>query len=129
MKRAALALCAAAAVSACATITRGTNEDLVVATDPAGAVARLSSGQQCETPCSLRVARRDDVALTIEKEGYETVRTTVASEVDAGGVAGMLRSVVATGVVGAVVDVRSGAMRSHRPNPLVVELTPAAGGG
>ena len=127
MKRAALALCAAVAVSACATITRGTTEDLVIASDPAGAVARLSTGQQCETPCVLRVARRGDVGVTVEKEGYETVRTTVASEVDAGGVAGMAGNVVGAGVVGAVVDARSGAMRSLRPNPLVVELTPAAG--
>ena len=60
--------------------------------------------------------------MTLEKEGYETVRSTVVSSIDTGGGAAMAGNVILGGVIGAGVDAGSGAMNSHKPNPLVVEL-------
>lgn len=108
----------------CATITRGTTESFVIETKPAGARASLSTGLFCNTPCSLKVKRRGDFVVTLEKEGYETVRATVTSSIDGGGGAGMAGNVLLGGVIGAGVDAGTGAMHSHKPNPLVVELTP-----
>lgn len=106
----------------CATITRGTNEAFVIETDPSGAEATLSNGLNCTTPCSLRVPRRGDFVVTLEKEGYETVRSTVASSIDSGGGTAMAGNVIFGGLIGAGVDAGSGAMHSHKPNPLVVKL-------
>ena len=110
--------------SGCATITRGLDEAFVIETDPTGAQARLSNGLQCRTPCSLKVKRRGDFVVTIEKEGYETVRTSITSSVDSGGAAGMAGNVVVGGIIGAGIDAGTGAMHSHQPNPLVVKLEP-----
>ena len=110
--------------SGCATITRGSNEAFVIETDPAGAQAQLSNGLQCRTPCSLKVKRRGDFVVTIEKEGYETVRASITSSVDTGGAAGMAGNVLLGGIIGAGVDAGTGAMHSHKPNPLVVKLEP-----
>lgn len=110
--------------SGCATMTRGTNEAFVINTDPPGAEAALSTGLQCSTPCSLIVKRRGDFVVTIEKEGYETVRATVTSSVDSGGAAGMAGNVILGGIIGAGVDAGTGAMHSHKPNPLSVNLEP-----
>lgn len=108
----------------CATITRGTTESFVIETKPTGAKASLSTGLFCNTPCSLKVKRRGDFVVTLEKEGYETVTATVTSSIDGGGGAGMAGNVLLGGVIGAGVDAGTGAMHSHKANPLVVELTP-----
>lgn len=113
--------------SGCATITRGSNEAFVIESDPAGAKARLSNGLQCTTPCSLTVKRRGDFTVTIEKDGYETVRATVTSSNDNAGSAGMAGNVLLGGIIGAGVDAGTGAMHSHKPNPLVVKLEPDQG--
>lgn len=106
----------------CATITRGTNEAFVVETDPPGATATSSSGWTCETPCSVQVKRRGDFVVTIQKEGYETIRSSVTSSVEGGGAAGMAGNVLIGGIIGAGIDAGTGAMHGHKPNPLAVEL-------
>lgn len=108
----------------CATITRGTTEAFVIETKPPGAEARLSNGLYCTTPCSLKVKRKGDFVVTFTKEGYETVAASVTSSVDSGGAAGMAGNVLLGGIIGAGVDAGTGAMHSHKPNPLVVELVP-----
>ena len=112
------------AVVGCATITRGTSEAFIIESDPAGASAVLSTGLSCYTPCSLKVKRRGDFVVTVAKDGYETVRATVTSSVDRGGAAGMAGNVLLGGIVGAGVDAGTGAMHSHKPNPLTVQLVP-----
>lgn len=106
----------------CATITRGTNEAFVIETTPPGAEATLSIGLTCTTPCSLRVPRRGDFVVTLEREGYETVQSTIVSSIDGGGGTAMAGNVILGGIIGAGVDASTGAMNSHKPNPLVVEL-------
>ena len=108
----------------CATITRGSTEAFVIETKPIGAEAKLSNGLYCTTPCSLKVKRRGDFVVTLTKEGYETATAAVTSSVDSGGAAGMAGNVLLGGVIGAGVDAGTGAMHSHKPNPLVVELVP-----
>ena len=114
----------AALTAGCATITRGTTESFVIETRPAGAEAKLSNGLYCMTPCSVKVKRRGDFVVTLTKEGYETTTATVTSSIDGGGSAGMAGNVLLGGVIGAGVDAGTGAMHSHKPNPLVVELVP-----
>ena len=108
----------------CATITRGTTEAFVIETKPPGVEARLSNGLYCTTPCSLKVKRKGDFVVTFTKEGYETVAASVTSSVDSGGAAGMAGNVLLGGIIGAGVDAGTGAMHSHKPNPLFVELVP-----
>ncbi len=125
MRRLALPLIVSGGLLAgCATITRGTSESFVIETDPVGATAQLTNGLVCVTPCSLKVKRRGDFVVTIRKDGYETVNATVTSSIDGAGAAGMAGNVVLGGVIGAGVDAGTGAMHSHKPNPLVVKLIP-----
>ena len=88
----------------CATITRGTNEAFVIETDPTGASVSSSSGFFCTTPCSVQVKRRGDFVVTIEKEGYETITSSVTSSVDGAGAAGMAGNVLVGGIIGAGVE-------------------------
>jgi len=105
--------------SGCATISRGNTETFVIETEPPGAEAFLSIGPQCTTPCRVVVKRRGDFVVTIEKEGYVTVKSTVASSLDRRVPSGP------TVVVGGIaVDAGADANYSHKPNPLRVKLEP-----
>lgn len=108
---------------ACATITRGSNQDFTVESTPPGARVSTSNGFQCEsTPCTFRMPRKNGFRVTVSREGYVSQEVEVTSGVSGGGAAGMAGNVIFGGVVGAVVDGTSGAMKDLSPNPLVVVL-------
>lgn len=125
----AVALAAAAlTLPACATITRGASTDFTVESTPPGARVSTSNGFQCEsTPCTFRMPRKNGFRVTVSREGYASQEVEVTSGVSGGGAAGMAGNVIFGGVIGAVVDGTSGAMKDLSPNPLVVVLlTPEA---
>jgi len=82
---------------------------------------------QCTTPCSVKVKRRGQLHVVVSKQGFEVVDTHVASSVDGAGAAGMAGNIIIGGLIGAAIDAGSGAMHSHKPNPLHVELVPSHG--
>ena len=74
--------------SACATVARGPNADMVVDTEPPGATVttdlpakgKLAAGRGCApTPCTFEVPRRAKFLMTIEHEGHEPVDIGVIS--------------------------------------------------
>lgn len=113
-------------VSGCATVTRGTKDTLVIESEPAGADVRLSNGMTGKTPTSFKLPRKHPLVVNIEKEGYEPISVNVNSQVSGAGAAGMAGNVLVGGLVGAVVDPLSGAMKDLRPNPVKVTLVPLA---
>lgn len=119
----AVVVCAAA--SGCATITRGTNDVLVVNSDPVGASVQISGGLQCTTPCSVELKRKRDYHLKITKPGFEPVETDVMSQIAGAGAAGMAGNVLLGGLIGVGVDAATGATKSLKPNPVEVKLIPA----
>jgi len=117
-------LLAALVTSGCATVTRGTKDTLVVESEPSGATVTLSNGMSGKTPTSFKLPRKDALVVTIAKEGYETLTVNVNSQVSGAGAAGMAGNVLIGGVIGAVVDPLSGAMKDLRPNPVKATLVP-----
>lgn len=107
---------------ACSTTAHGDNkETFVIRTSPEGARAALSSGLSCTTPCELRINRRGDFLVTLEKEGYEMRQVRVVSIRDPN-VGGMRKMINVFGVP------TGGHKRIHHPNPLVVDLEPVRDG-
>lgn len=111
-----------AMMTGCATITRGTSEAWVVESDPSGADVKLSTGQECVTPCALKLKRKTAFSVTITKAGYKTVDTEILSQVAGAGAAGMAGNVLVGGIIGIGVDAASGATKELKPNPLIVNL-------
>jgi hypothetical protein len=111
-----------AQLTGCATITRGTSQAWSVQTEPEGAIAKLSTGQECTTPCTLKLKRKTDFSITVSKEGYNELVTQVVSQIAAAGAAGMAGNVLVGGIIGVGVDAASGATKELKPNPLVVTL-------
>lgn len=111
-------------LSACATVTRGTTEALVITSEPSGADVSLSNGMQCTTPCTLTLPRRSTVQVSFTRDGYEPLQTQVTHTTAGGGAAGMAGNVLVGGLIGVAVDASSGATQDLVPNPLHVRMIP-----
>lgn len=120
-------LAAAVTLSACATVTRGSTEDVRFTSNPSGAKVTTTLGAGCQTPCALKFSRRDTFTATFELEG-ETREVFVGTEVAGGGVAATAGNVLLGGVIGVGVDVATGAGLDHTPNPVHADFTQSSTG-
>jgi len=148
------AACAAAfaALAACATVTRGTSEQLQFDSVPTGAEVRTiiqspcdgpcpaaaegrdpgplrsqvgpELGPACVTPCTVQVRRNDKLIATFSKPGYKPQTIEVGTRIAGAGAVGLAGNVLIGGVVGVGVDAASGATLEHFPNPVVATLEP-----
>jgi hypothetical protein len=114
----------AAACGGCASITRGTTEQVQIQSEPAGAEVHTSTGQVCTTPCTLPFNRKDEFDVTASKPGYHSAQMPVRTRIAAGGAAGFAGNVLVGGVIGMAVDASTGATLEHYPNPVMLTLVP-----
>ena len=110
-------------ITGCATITRGTSDALTVQSSPSGADVMLSNGMTGKTPATFRLPRNQPLTVIVKKEGYEESSANVVPQIVGAGGAGMAGNLIFGGIIGAGVDVASGAMNDLRPNPVYVRLT------
>ena len=119
-------LCVASA--SCATIIRGTKQDFTVQSEPAGASAALSTGQNCAaTPCTFELPRKVDFDVTVKMPGYRPATAHVTSGWSKGGTQTfVIGNLILGGLPGMGIDASTGAVRDLYPNPLTVTLEPEA---
>ncbi|WMS43873.1 PEGA domain-containing protein [Acuticoccus sp. MNP-M23] len=120
----AAACCVIPLLAGCGSIVRGTTEAVSIYSTPEGAKIKTDNGHECDTSCTFKVARRETFTVTVSKPGYRTEEVYVDTVVSAGGAAAMSGNVLLGGVVGAGVDVATGAGLDHSPNPVRVDLQP-----
>jgi hypothetical protein len=120
-------VCAGAfALAGCATVTRGTTNQMQIVSEPTGVTARTSLGHQCTTPCTLQVNRKDEFSVVFTHPGYEEQTVRVITQLAGAGAAGFAGNVVLGGVVGMGVDAATGSTLEHVPNPVSVVMKPVA---
>jgi uncharacterized metal-binding protein len=91
MLRLVLAAAIALPCVGCASVTRGTTENISIASTPAGATAEITGLEiptACVTPCVVQAKRSADITVTINKEGYEPQTIPLTKEVPGSGAAG-----------------------------------------
>jgi hypothetical protein len=101
-----------AALGGCASVTRGTTENISIATTPSGATAEIRGLEiqtSCVTPCVVQAKRNSDITAAISKEGYEPQIIPLTTEVPGSGAAGFAGNLLLGGVVGMGVDAVTGA--------------------
>jgi hypothetical protein len=114
----------------CATVTRGTTNQVTIESEPGGAEAIASAGYACpETPCIWDVGRKSEFIVTFKKSGYETMHVPVKTRIAGAGVAGFAGNVLIGGVVGMGVDAVTGSTLEHYPNPVVAEMVRSRSAG
>ena len=113
-------------LASCATVVRGTTEDVVIQYQPADAQVSTSLNHTCSSnPCTVKVSRKESFSVTVSKPGYESKTVHVGTKVSGKGAAGVAGNVLLGGVVGVGVDVATGAGLDHHPNPVIVNLEPS----
>lgn len=118
-------LALALASTGCASAVRGTTEQVVITAEPDDAAIRTTSGQSCpRSPCSFEISRKTEFTAFAEKEGFKPGQIYVATKVSGNGAAGMAGNILLGGVIGAGVDVATGATLDHYPNPAHIVLVP-----
>jgi hypothetical protein len=115
-------IAAALTLSACATVTRGTQQKFAIKSEPSGAEVKLSTGLTCTTPCNLKLRRKDEFVAKISKPGFEPVEVQVESKMHGGGGTALAGNILAGGIIGGVLDGTNGSLRDLRPNPIEVTL-------
>jgi hypothetical protein len=118
----------ALSLAGCATVTRGTTNQVQFVSEPSGAEVRTSLQQSCTTPCTLSFSRKDEFNVTFSRPGYQSETVFVRTQVAGAGAAGFAGNLVVGGVVGMGVDAATGSTLEHVPNPVSVTLRPAGGG-
>ncbi|MDO5621999.1 MAG: translation initiation factor 2 [Paracoccus sp. (in: a-proteobacteria)] len=110
-------------MAGCATITRGSNDVLVVNSTPPGAQVQLSNGETCtSTPCTFKLPRKSELNVLVSKDRCQPQQVRVTNRVAGSGSAAMAGNVLVGGIIGAGVDAGTGAMLDLVPNPVEVVL-------
>src|SRR5277367_5811041 len=84
-----VALCAT--LGGCASVTRGTTENISISSAPSGAEATITGLEvptACVTPCAIVAKRSADITVTFAKEGYEPETVQLTKEIPGTGAAG-----------------------------------------
>ena len=120
--RTAILVAAALALSGCASIVKGTSQDVAINTNPPGARCELMRGATSlgvvdPTPGVLNLDKSSEsIQIKCDLEGYKTAQYILESEAEAM-TAG---NVIFGGVIGLAVDASTGAMNKYDSNVTVV---------
>lgn len=109
-------------VTGCATVTRGTTNQITFTSEPSGAQMRTSLGHTCSTPCTLEIPRKSEFIATFAMDGYKDQQVPVQTRVAGSGAAGFAGNVLVGGLVGMGVDAATGSTLEHFPNPVSATL-------
>lgn len=124
MKTFALALCVPL-LTGCATVIRGTTDQVTFNSNPVGAQVATSDGHACgATPCTISVGRKDEFIATFTKPGYSRMDIPVKTGIATGGGAAFAGNILLGGLIGMGVDASTGATLEHIPNPVFAQLQP-----
>ena len=116
-----MSLMAVVFASGCATLFQGTHEEIMVATDPAGAQVSVNDGRGGTTPYSMKVGRDDDLDIHISKPGYAPQDVSDESHIEWGY---LVSDIFFTGLIGLAVDGLDGAMFYHNQTMVSAHLEP-----
>lgn len=116
--------------TACATVTKGTEDTVRLESNPPMAQVTIEDTRYilrdvtCVTPCKLELNRKWAYYVTFDKKGYASETHLLEPKLSGDGVAGMGGNILLGGIIGAGVDASTGAMNDLKPNPLFVTLQP-----
>ena len=95
-------------LSSCATLFKGTNEEVRFGSEPQKAEVWVNGAKMGETPTSLKLESKKTYTIEFRKEGFRPVTRTITNRVGAGWI---ILDVLA-GLVPVIVDAATGAWYS-----------------
>lgn len=98
-------------LAGCATIIRGTEQNVTVDTVPTGARVDFSNGQTCNSPCSIAAKRSQALNVVVSMDGCAPQTAFVRPRITATG-----------GVLGGLPDLATGAVYDLEPSQLTFTM-------
>lgn len=130
MKSVAIVLAGILAGSGCASVARGTTDQVVIHAEPADATIRTSLGHSCpRSPCTVEAKRKSEFTAYAEKDGYKPGQIHIGTKMSGAGAAGLAGNILIGGIIGVGVDAATGATLDHLPNPAHITLVPVGSPG
>ncbi|HSO82197.1 hypothetical protein [Thiocapsa sp.] len=114
---------AAGALQGCATITRGSTQEIAVDSTPQGAQVQTTGGASYTTPAAVKLKRNISHKLDFTAPGYKPASAVVTPSISGGGAAGMAGNILLGGIIGGAIDAGSGAMYDLAPTRVHVVMT------
>ena len=127
------AVVASISLSACATVTKGSNDTVKMTSIPSDAsvvfedTAQKLQPARCQTPCEIELNRKRTYKATVSKAGHEEFVVMMEPKLSASGGTAMAGNLLIGGIIGAGVDAATGASKDLTPNNLEVTLAPNGG--
>jgi hypothetical protein len=69
----------------CATVTRGTTDQIQITSEPTNADVHTSNGFSCTSPCTLTVDRKAEFTVTYRKDGFKDASVPVGTRLAGSG--------------------------------------------
>ncbi|MFV1884341.1 MAG: PEGA domain-containing protein [Balneola sp.] len=107
-------------ITNCATITKGTNAEIRVSSEPEGAEIYINNILKGETPTTLTLSRKTDHVLEFRKEGYESMFIEVNRKFDVG--TSVFGNAIFGGLIGLIIDTSNGSAYSLKPADIEANL-------
>lgn len=111
------------ATTGCATILTGTSQQITVNSNVNGARVMLNGSSIGVTPLTVRIAKRSNQVLTVEKRGYNpqtiSMQTTTPTA--------FWGNILIGGLPGTTTDAASGALNEYSPNSYYASLSRVGG--
>ena len=98
-------------LAGCATILRGTEQNVTVETVPSGAQVEFSNGQSCMSPCAIAAKRSQALNVIVSMDGCTPQTAFVRPRITATG-----------GLLGGLPDLATGAVYDLEPSQLSFTL-------
>jgi hypothetical protein len=107
-------------LTGCATVLKGPDQEVPVASDPSRASVFVDGVRHGTTPMKLNLRRKNSYVVTLELQGYESESVTLNPSIG-GAVAG---NIIAGGLIGWGVDASTGSQYNLHPDSINVRLRP-----
>lgn len=110
--------------AACATILRGSRDQVGIASQPTGAEVIIDNEFFGKTPVTAELRRKDKHIITVKVEGYEPYEITITRKTSGFVFGNLVFGPFAP--IGLAVDAITGGMYSLKPDQVQAELQPGA---
>jgi hypothetical protein len=106
--------------SGCASIIKGSKQEITFNSDPDGAKVTISGRVIGITPITTSIDRKSEQTLVFEKEGYKSVTMPLSTTINPW----FWGNILIGGVIGSTTDGFSGAYCEYSPNNYYIPLEP-----
>lgn len=111
-------LTATSLMTGCATVVSGSKQDIKITSNPSKAIIYIDGKRKAETPYTTRLTRKKEHLVLIKLNGYYDYEIRLKRKFNAW----FIGNIAIGGLIGVIVDPKTGAMYRLSPNEINAEM-------